>query len=317
MRGVAASFAFMWLFALFFYWTFPYDRLRDYIIQRVENTGPTGLTRPSGIKLQIAELSPSWLTGVNLTGVQVTQTPNTPDKAPTVLAFDELSLRVSLLSLLLGKKSVSFSGEVGEGEVSGAYSFDDDSTQVELEFDELNLRPTLLEGINGVPIYGQATGEIDITVDKDPTKSEGAIDLKLENSAFGNGKAEIKMFGSGFAIERAKAGTLEIKADIGNGIATVRRFNAKGEDLEVACNGTVRLLQPLRLSSPDLLVRIKINEGYKKKYGWVAGLYALAQLRPQTKKMLTTDKAFQFRLRGSFGGALQTIAAGEAPPPSG
>ena len=62
---------FVFCLLLFAYWTFPYDRVRDFIIQEVENPrGPGDRRRPSGYQLEIVDLSPSWVTGVELTGVR-------------------------------------------------------------------------------------------------------------------------------------------------------------------------------------------------------------------------------------------------------
>ena len=53
---------FFWLFA---YLSFPYERVRDRIVQEVEfPKDARGNRRPSGYQLEIMELSPSWFTGV-------------------------------------------------------------------------------------------------------------------------------------------------------------------------------------------------------------------------------------------------------------
>ena len=45
------------------YWTFPYDHLREFIVQEVEQSGD--------VQLEIGRLEPSWLTGVEAETVRV------------------------------------------------------------------------------------------------------------------------------------------------------------------------------------------------------------------------------------------------------
>ncbi len=306
---------FLLCFLLFVYLTFPYDRLRDYIVSRVED--PPGAVLPPSRrpKLRVGELYPSWLTGVTLKKIEVTQPPAQPSGEPITLAFDELTLRISPLRLLFGTTRLAFGGEVGDGEVDGVYTSKEGYTEVEFEADALDLRRTLPDGVKGMPIFGNLTGEGEVVLTEDPKDSVGSVALAISHAAFGDGKAEVKLKGTGFAIDKVRAGDLTVKAAIENGVARIQELRSTGGDLQASGKGTVRLTQPLKLSSPDVLLRLKLTDDYQKKHSWAQGLMALAKIDPAQKKMVTSDGAFQFRLRGTMGGSLRAIAAASEPRP--
>src|SRR5690606_32851510 len=70
-------------FFTFCYWTFPYERVRAFVIQQAEyEEAPGGTLRPTGYRLAIVDLQPSWVTGVELTGVRLRKAPEEEGEAP-------------------------------------------------------------------------------------------------------------------------------------------------------------------------------------------------------------------------------------------
>src|SRR5690348_8500649 len=99
LYAVASPLVFLISLVLGAYWTFPYDQLRDFVVQRVEAGG--------GAQLEIVSLEPSWLTGVDFQGVRYATTSADPHAPPAEILIREGSARISLLSLLGGTKDVS------------------------------------------------------------------------------------------------------------------------------------------------------------------------------------------------------------------
>src|SRR3972149_11311191 len=79
---------FIGCFLLSCYFSFPYERLRGVFEQRLSTPAIGGL---GGQKVQVAELSPHWITGVALSGIVIERGPDAADGEVTKLAFDELT----------------------------------------------------------------------------------------------------------------------------------------------------------------------------------------------------------------------------------
>ena len=92
-------------FLLFVYWTFPYDRLKEFIVHQAEAPRATGAgtVAPSGIALEIDELSPTFFPGLTARGVRVTWLPQAQGQRPVTARMDRVTVHVSVLSLLFGK----------------------------------------------------------------------------------------------------------------------------------------------------------------------------------------------------------------------
>jgi type II secretion system protein N len=301
------------------YLTFPRDVLREYIIQSVEHPlTKEGTRRVSGLHMRIQELETSWLTGVTLTGVEFYKEKPSNPNAATVLAADEVTLRVSLWSLLWGNQGGSLHAEVGNGTVDVSVSMNDERLSLEASLDAVPLRQLLPKGLGAIPLFGEANGEIELDIDTDPKQTEGAIELTIAQLVFGDGKQEIPIPGAGmgFAVDKTNAGTLNIVIPVSEGVAKVKTFRAKGPDIEMQVQGTIHLLRALSMSRIEGLMRLKFSESYRGKHEWLNGLYSIMDLNPTLRAAKTTDDALQYKLSGSLGGSLFSTPAGSMPPPS-
>jgi len=307
-------------FVLFAYWTFPYDRLRDYIIQEAERPqGPDGTRRPSGLQLEIEELSPSWITGVDLTGVRLVKAPDTPGGTPLELAVDEASARISLLSLLAGDTAVSFEATVGGGTIEGEYEQSDEQTVIQAGMRAVDLgRLGVVRSLIDLPVTGAATGEVDLTIADDVRKTKGSIALTIAELRIGDGRAKLPIQGmsDGLSVERIGAGSLSVEIKVDNGVARFERFETDGPDLELRASGTVRLLRPLEMSRLDLLVRIKFTDDYRDRSDITRRLFSAMDFLPQLRAARAPDGALQYRISGSFGSRITPEPAGRAQLPA-
>lgn len=333
---VAAPAFFFTVFLLAAYWTFPYDRLRDYIVQQVEQPmGPDGTRHPSAYHLEIEELSPSWLTGVELSGVHFsrqaeevaaaapspepsTASPNAPTEETGVTTIDEITVRVSLLSLLAGSTSLSFSASIGDGHLEGKFQQSEERTHVVLHAEQVPLdRIGAIEGALGLPMRGSVNGDIDIEVAKDPKETAGNADLSIEGLAIGDGKAKLKLAGmtGGFTLDRINAGTMKIQAAVEEGALRLKDVSAKGPDIELHATGSVRLLHPINNSRVDVTTRIAFADAYKNKSERTQSLFSLMELSPALRSARTPDGALQYRVTGALSGRLSAVAAGRTTMP--
>lgn len=306
---------FLTCFLFFAYLTFPYERLKDWIVQQVEYPpGPEGEPRPSGYRLEIVSLEPWWLTGVELQGVRLVRLPQAPGDHPVDATFEEVYARVSILSLLVGDLDVSFSALLAGGEVTGEVELADDASRYAAELDSINLRRIpILRSATGLPLAGVLSGQFDLTVDADPTKSQGAIDLRIAGLEVGDGNAKLKVPGiGGLTIDRMAAGDLLIHSKVENGIADFKELRANGEDIELDGSGSLRLAQPLKVSKLDILISAKIKDAYKERSDRAKTLLSLLEMNPIARSALAPDGALQFRLSGVLGGRFDFRPAGRA-----
>ncbi len=312
------------------YLTFPYDRLRDFLIQEIERPrGPGGERRDSGIQLEIAELSPSFFTGVDLEGVRLTRraapspqapaVPGAADDKPLVLEIDALSARISLLALLAGTKQVSFDAELANGTIVGEVALSEDETRIELALEDIELRrlagPSALLGL---PVTGKLGGTVELTVGKEPSATKGAVDLAVEGLVIGDGRAKLKLEGlgaEGLSVGRIEFGKLVVQAGVENGLARFTKLGTEGgRDVTLTGSGQVRLVQPLRGSRVELLVGVKFADAFKTRDARTRGLFAMLDVVPRLRAARTADGALQWQIAGSLAGPFRPTPAGAMRP---
>lgn len=304
-------------FLVFAYWTFPYDRLRDFIVQEVERpAGPDGRRRPSGVQLSIGELSPSWVTGVDLEDVTIVKEPEEPDGRALRIVVEEASARVGLFALLGGETDVSFDATVGGGTIEGAYAAGEESTSLLAELEQVQLRQLgIMSSLVGLPVGGVIDGSIDLTIADDTAQTQGDVALTIDNLQIGGGQVPIPGMTGGLTVERIDAGKLELDMDVENGVARIQKLQADGQDLDIQGSGSVRLLRELQMSRLDLMLRVAFAEEYKTKSEHTRRLFTLldSPLAPaELRSARTPDGALQWRLNGSFGSRIGTSPAGRA-----
>jgi len=302
-------------FTLSAYLTFPYDRVKDLLVRRVQAQATPGAPGP---KLTIEELGPHWLNGVSMTGVVFERPGETPSDAPSRIAVDELDVSVSPWSLLGKGIALSVAAQVGDGDLSGDYETQEGGpTHLELALDELDLERFGLGGLLGVPLGGLASGTIDVALAVKQNETQGDVKLEIENTRIGDGKGKIKIPGmiGGLTLETIDAGKLELSIAIKDGVATIEKLESKGKDLELSGSGSFRLSQPLALSRADVTLSAKPNKAYFERSDRGRGMMMAMEMNDTVKRATSSDGTMRFRLTGTLTAlhaAPASAAAGKA-----
>ncbi len=298
---------------LFAYFTFPYDHVRSFIIQEVERPmGPGGERRASGYHLEIDDLSPSWLTGIDLEGVRFSKDSDDPEKRPTVTNIDELSARVSLWGLLMGDTDISFEVAIGDGTIEGEFESSEEQTHIETDFTDVDLhRLGYLADAIGIPVSGKLAGHIDVVIAKENANTQGEIALTIARFTLGAAGAKI----AGFTVGRIQAGDLTLSATVDRGTARINRFASNGQDISLRIGGTIRLLQPIQTSSFDLLLNAKFSDAFKTRDDRTRAIFSMVDLNPQLQQARTPDGAMQWQLQFSPTRPIRYSGAGRMPAP--
>ena len=312
---------FLFFFVLFAYLTFPYERAKRFIIEKVEYTERGGQKVPSGWELEIVDLGPSGLTGLSASGVRLVKLPETPDERPVDVTITEASVSLGVLSLLVGTLSVDFDVAVAGGDIAGSFAQDGTTTEIEATIEDVKLRRVgVLRGMLGLPVAGTLGGEIDLVVAEEAAETAGTIELAIDGLAVGDGNTKLQIEGipgDGLTVERLDAGNVEFYATVEDGSATIERFEGRGPDVDLDGAGSIRLLQPLPMSRLDLMLRADIKDSYKERNGRTQGMFMLIENNRRAGAAKTPDGAFQFRISGTFGGRISGSPAGRAPMPGG
>lgn len=298
---------FLFCFAVFAYLTFPYERVRDLLISKVQAANGPGVPET---KLSIGELGPSWLTGVALTSVTLQRGSGTPGDSPTRLSADEIKLRLSPFKLLLGGLGLHFAASAGEGEIAGSYDQPKSGpVQLQAELDALDLARVGIGSLLGLPLGGAASGSVELTLAEKPSQTQGDIDLRIEGFKLGDKKAaKLKLPGmSGpLTLDPIDAGTLVVKIKVHDGLATIEHLESKGKDVELSGLGTIRLAQHLAQARADLTLSAKFAQAYRQKNDRTKAMFDILS----AQRAVGADGA----LRVKIGGLLGNLHA--APVPS-
>lgn len=300
---------FFFAFILGCYWMFPWHRLKDYVIREVEYPSSQN-GRPSGLSLEIGELSPSWLTGVSLDEVVVGQVPLRGKGEEWQMAIDQLDARVSLFSLLLGGLSGSFSAELGEGEIDGDFSGDFVTINEKKEYAlrELYIEAEevpvanlgVIQKFITLPMKGTLNAEIELELPEDIKTSSGKVEMEVLDLTVGDGEAGIKVPGMSepFIIETVRAGDLKTDVTLEKGKAKINTLKASGKDIEIELAGDAELAVPLGRSRTSMMARFAFKDSYKNRNDKTKGLFTLMKFNPQLKRAQTKDGAIQYKLTG-------------------
>ncbi len=306
--GYAAFFLFC--FSVGAYLTFPYERVRDTLIAKVQAGSGPGTPET---KLSIGDLGPSFLTGVALTSVTLERASQTPGEPPSKLSADEVKLRVSPLKLLFGGVGVHFAATAGAGDIEGQYdAAKDGPMHFESELDTLDVGKVGLGTLIGLPLFGEASGNIDVTLSEKPAETQGNVDLKVEHVKLGDAKgAKLRVPGmSGpLTLDTIDAGTLEVKLAIKDGVATIERFESKGKDVELNGSGSIRLGRQLAQSRADITLAAKFSDAYRQKSDRTKSMFELLNMQ----HVVGPDGELRVKLTGG----LDALRAVPAPAASG
>lgn len=266
LRWVGYAFAYVLAFVVFAYVTFPYERLRQYV---VATYNATQAVTPQN-RLEIDSLTWSWrFPGIVAEGVRlVVPAPPTADgekpPPPRYLEAEEVFVSASALALLSGAHEASFGAHALEGEVSGWASDSATGRHLELQLEGINpgAIPQLASTI-GLPLAGSLSGHISIDLPEGNfSKAEGTVDLSAEDLVLGDGKAKIQ---NTIALPELHMGAFVLKAQINSGRLKIDECTAQGRDLDLALTGTVRLRPKLENSVADLELKFSFAEKYRNQ----------------------------------------------------
>lgn len=232
LKFMAYFLLFVFSFIVFLYWSFPYDILKDRV------TGSLG----GNYDITVEELSPYWFTGIDVSGVSV-RSPGGGENAE-IINIKRLKGRASLFSLIFGSPRISFDVEVGKGEISGVARQSEDEYDIDVEFDDVDLKYfNLVAAKTGLKMSSRINGNVDLKIDRRrPIRSEGRILLELGDLKIAAAEVklgEMAMPLPDITLSQRKGSNIDL--EMGKGTVNVKSFKLKGGDFELDISGKIFL----------------------------------------------------------------------------
>lgn len=327
LRVTGYVFFFLFSFVTFTYLTFPYDRVRDFVVHQIELALP-------GSEVEIVSLEPAWLTGIEARGVRIRLPaepvePTRPGAGgasearrpvrPSV-TVPYLYARLSILSYLLGTTEVVFEVETdGGGTIDGSVTDAGTESHLTAHLDAVDLRRIgVLRHYLGMSLAGEVSGDIDLQVADEPDGTDGTIALTIGAASIGDEQFTVPLpvpGMTGLQLTRVTVGDLTLNITVEDGVGRIDRFAGDGEDIILRGTGSIRIHRSLRMTALDVLVRAAIQPAYLTRNPAVQGALELAGSSPLVAPYRAPDGAFQVRLQGTLGSRVTALAAGSASIP--
>lgn len=297
---------YLFCLGIFLSWTFPYDKLKERIVTQF-NAQQKSATNPQ--QLEIDELDSNLITGVKAKGVRLIQPSREPDKAPTIITIDEAKARVSLLSLIIGNKNVSFRIEAFDGVIKGNYFESSKEREIEVTFDGVDMaRVDAIAANVGFPIDGKLNGDVKLTLPEGKaSKGNGTVNLEIKDMAAGKGSEfTVKTPMGPFTLPKLKIGNFTIIGEAKDGKLTLSKIAGSGGDVDLNGDGKVMLKEIANDANLDVNLKFKLNDSYRGKNDKTKLLFGTPGKsdKPMVDMMLkskTNDGFYNLKVGGTLG----------------
>ncbi len=283
--------------------TFPFDKVKERIVVQFNAQQAKS---PTPQVLSIDELDSSFLTGIKATGVRLTSPNPEPGKPPVELKIDEARARISLLSLLAGKRSISYALALADGTVTGSFEESSKDRAIDVTFEGVDIgRIEPVTAQLGVPIEGRLHGTLKLQLPEGKaSKGSGSINLELKDVAIGDGKAKIKGL---LALPKLSLGNVALVGEAKDGVLKISKLSASGRDVDLSADGRVQMRENAPDSNLDLAFKFKVGDTYRKKNEQTKMIFgepgskipplfdSVTQMKPGA------DGFYAFNVRGTLG----------------
>ena len=215
------------LFVFFLYLTFPFEIVRDLIVEKFESQGK--------FEVAIQDISPFRLSGVEIKGLKVSD----PEKAGKVyFNLDEVRLRVRPTQLLLGRLWLDFDLYAYGGGMAGSFcshsgTVDLAANFVNLTLNKYNLRD-LVSQYGQFDIDGILNGDFNIHFNRTARQgNSGAVNLSYDKLRLVN----VTLIGKTIPNMTFEPGKISLELKHRN--FKINDFNLKGNNLELSAGGQI------------------------------------------------------------------------------
>ncbi|HET9619728.1 MAG TPA: type II secretion system protein GspN, partial [Kofleriaceae bacterium] len=264
-------------FVFAFQATFPFDRVRDKIVEALAEK----------YDVTIASVERGILPGrVYFKAVSLRSRPTKADDTPSVTYIEQLEVNVGIFALLHGTVSVKLDAKLGAGHLKTALALSNSSTQIEVIGEDVPLASLPTRDFVGLPMSGKVRLNVDLDlpntknkagkVQPDWTKAEGNLELACPaGCAFGDGKSKLKvalknrsqqaMVDGGIDIGKIAVDSMTVGATLKNGKLDLTKLETKSDDGELHADFSMTLTQDLGSSPVAGCLRFRGSDSLLKR----------------------------------------------------
>ena len=283
-RAAYGAFAFLaFLFAL--RQTFPTEAVKERLVMEAA---------AQGWLVHVADVRPAGLAGVGMTSVSL------ESREGLRIPIERLDATLRPLSLLAGRRGVSFDARLFEGRVKGFLEEGKASRRLVASVSGVDLsRAVPLRKATGLDLAGLLQGEVDLSLDdREPAKSAGHLDLSVERALVNGGEMPVPGMGGALTLPKVGLGQVTARAVVKDGRVNFEKLEAKGDDLEASGEGLYCVLQPRLAFAPIFgKARLKLRDGFWQKSG-TAGFKGVVDLALASAR--AKDGSYGFQIFGTL-----------------
>lgn len=265
-------------FLLFTYWSFPYPRLKEKLVRRLE--------AETDLRLEVSDFQPSFFTGLVLKGVDIFS--GRISESPALLSLPLLRLRISIFPLIWGSFSLKVYSDLYGGHLAGRLNKRGSRMSVYCEWEDLEIeRYVLLQETYGLKVRGKLAGEMDLSIDPENfSDNKGTTSFQIEGAEL----SESSLFGL-FKLPGISFDKCQGRLVLGSERLVVEQGSLMGPDLEVEVEGALDLQKKLNQSSIDLGVRLKLARSLSEE---------LKDILPLLRIKADSEGFYNFSIKGKL-----------------
>lgn len=248
--GYVLLFLFSFIFALFF--TLPEEEIKNRLIYEFSSRGYG--------RISIARLSIKFPLRLKLEDFSFSRFQG--DRKVEYLKAENLWLKQSLFSLMLGRINLKFRGEIYGGELRGFYSVKEKSKEVLLKFENVRISDyTPLRSFLSSDVTGLLNGRIFLEGNIENIREmRGDAELSINGLSIGESDTASIIKIPGIRIQ-----SIEGKIILEDGKVKSEGILLNGGDIEGRISGEIIIRYPLATSLLNLTMNIKFSDGLYEK----------------------------------------------------
>jgi type II secretion system protein N len=305
-KGLGYFFFFVLVTFLFTYATLPFEKIKARYLRVAEDK--------LGMDI-VGKIEKSWFTGIRGENLRFLTRPK-PGESQQEMVVDEVSVRLAVLPLFLGRLKVNLAATLAGGEIEGSFTRKSDGSEVEATMKGLDLKAvTLLQKFLGRAVEGNASGSVQLFLAKNPAASRGRIELGVTAARVASFQVPIAQWGNQpFTIPDLSLGDLRAEIDVAEGAAVFKEFGLKdSRDLEASVQGYAVLQETLARTQLRAYLKFRFSDSFFQRNPKFRVMDGLADMQ-QAK---APDGFFGFLLEGPIGSpALLRRSPSPQPPPN-
>lgn len=252
-------------FFVFLYLTFPYESLKNSLVAQIEGKTP--------VRIEIGELSPYRITGVQFRDVVITRDGDTEN---TIARIEKGRLRIHIIPIFFGRLKGDIDLYSFGGGVAGQFIWKGAQFALGANFKNFDITKVGAERqfkkYGEVRLTGTLGGNIELYVNNADRKlNRGLVRLEYENLKMIN----TTILGNKLPDLAFKSPAV-VQLSLSNRFLRIDEWNLSSDNLEINASGRVTLRKKLQNSRFNIRFGIKPSEALEDAFG------SFAMLLPET-----------------------------------